>query len=103
MRHFSRYESEHPTVIRIPSTSLFAANPAAEVRVCRFNSGSPRCSNGSKSPRGAETFTSPEDASFRASRVVELTVIGNVVLPRDAEVSAQPQGPWSPLFGETPA
>ena|SRR5712691_7943752 len=51
IRHFERYEQECPVILRVEFQSLLHANPGAEPLYCRYNSGSPRCSNGKKSPR----------------------------------------------------
>ncbi len=97
-RHFQRYESEKPTLLRIPTVDLVATNAPTELSVCKFNSGSPRCSGGRKSPRGPNTFTPISKFIGTPSQVVEVTFSDTATLPATTEVSALPTGPWLPLF-----
>ena len=97
VRHFERYRSEHPALVRVLTASLLAANPDVVPLFCRFNSGSPRCTNGNPSPRGGDTFRPAADSDFAAGRVVEITYPERVHLPPDAEVGAEPTGPWASL------
>lgn len=96
-RHYLRYQSEGPAIIRMKVADLVSANPTQPPRFCRYNSGSPRCSNGLKSPRGAETFVSSATANFSAAKAVEIVVPGHVVLPVSVQVGESPQGPWRTL------
>jgi len=98
IRHFERYRDEHPALIRIRLASLLAVNPGIMPRFCRFNSGSPRCSAGKKSPRGPHTFLSLEEFNCTPSEVVEITFEDPVVLPKDSQLGTRPQGPWRQLF-----
>lgn len=97
-RHFERYVDEHPVIVRIPTEDLFASNSTAEPTFCRYNSGSPRCSQGVGSPRGPRTFLSCASADFTAGKVVEVTFVQNVELPRSTELSDSAFGPWRPLW-----
>lgn len=96
MRHFKRYQAERPTILRLNTLETFAANDV-EPTFCKFNSGSPRCSRGKRSPRGRSTFVNHSDASFRATKVVEVSFISTMILPLDAEVSDLPTGRWTKL------
>jgi hypothetical protein len=96
-RHFARYEAESPAILRVPTLDVFEANPAVLPLFCRFNSGSPRCTQGRPSPRGAMTFVEAQDAAFRASQVVEVTFAGSVELPATAQLGVRPGGPWQSL------
>jgi hypothetical protein len=98
MRHFKRYEEENPVILRIAVESLLVANPNVEPRFCRFNSGSPRCSFGKKSPRGPNVFLLAEEFSGGPSDVVEVTFDSEISLPRDSEFGKSPTGPWKSLF-----
>jgi hypothetical protein len=96
--HFARYASERPALLRCQFQSLMFANPSLEPLFCPYNSGAPRVVNGRKSPRGPGTFLKACDFPRPASRVVEVTFIGKVVLPRDAELGRGPLGPWQSFF-----
>jgi hypothetical protein len=95
VRHHGRYAHEQPTIIRVSTADLFAANPSPPPSYCRFNSGSPRCSNGLKSPRSVRTFVHGDGAEFRAAQVVEVTFSDGVNLPDHVEVSTALDGPWN--------
>jgi hypothetical protein len=94
MRHFERYEGEKPVVLRIGFEALLRANPGVAPRFCRYNSGSPRCSNGKRSPRGPDTFLLAQDFHETASKVVEVTFDTEIRLPQDTEFGETPKGPW---------
>lgn len=96
-RHFSRYISEEPVLLRIPTHQLLADNDHDMIELCRFNSGSPRWNSGRASPRGPDTFVAAEQASFRPSNVVEVTVLEKVDLPSETEWGTHFSGPWEPL------
>lgn len=98
LRHFGRYESESPAIIRVRFDSFLDVNSGQQLRFSKCNSGSPRWSRGIPGSRGANTFVPPEEASFRPAHVVEVTVCGEVVLPDDTEIGARPGGPWSPFL-----
>lgn len=98
VRHFERYENEHPVIIRARFCSLIAANQGVQTMFCRYNSGCPRCSNGFKSPRGSDTFVGAGDFTGTESKVVEVTFASEVSLPADAEYGSNPCGPWKALF-----
>lgn len=97
-RHFERYKAEGPAILRVRFESLVIANPASAPLFCKYNSGSPRCSNGQRSPRGPSTFVRESDRDFPPSRVVEVVFRGLVELPEDVEVGEDPSGPWQPMF-----
>ena len=96
-RHYGRYASERPVIIRAECTALLASNSSNTPLACKYNSGSPRWSNGIASPRGAATFVSCEEATFRAGEAVEVTFEGAVHLPATAEYGDVPMGPWNRL------
>ena len=81
LRHFARYEQEDVVVIRVSTATLLEMNPVP--KLCRYNSGSPRCVGGRRSPRGPATFVHPADADFTPGRVVEVTFEGRAVLPSE--------------------
>jgi hypothetical protein len=98
VRHFERYEGERPVILRVEFKSLITLNPNIGPLFCRYNSGSPRCSNGRKSPRGPETFLSAAVFTGTPCAVVEVTFDGEVSLPPDTECGPRPGGPWKRLF-----
>lgn len=97
IRHFERYRSEKPVILRIGSQSLLAVNAGAVPRFCRYNSGSPRCSNGKGSPRGPETFKLSGEFHETPSKVIEVTFDQPIALPQETEYGAAPNGPWHSL------
>lgn len=98
VRHFQRYESDKPALLRLSSGDVFAANVAVTPLFCRYNSGSPRWSNGIASPRGPRTFVSCGEADFSAAGVVECVIAGQVIIPASVEVASSFAGPWKPLL-----
>lgn len=103
LRHFSRYATEHPALIRVPTADLFARNRGASPRFSRYNSGSPRCWDGRPSPRGPATFASGNRFSHSVSSVVEVVYQQAALLSASAELADGPHGPWRPLFDTTPS
>lgn len=97
-RHADRYSDEDVVVIRIPTRDLFASNPDCQPAFCKYNSGSPRPSNGIKSPRGRNTFAPAGAASFRASQAIELTFEGAVMIPTSSEVRQPPKSRWQSIL-----
>jgi hypothetical protein len=98
VRHFERYRHEKPLILRINLQSLLQCNPDIQPKFCRYNSGSPRCSNGAKSPRGPNTFLPAFEFSGTPSQVVEVTFESPLILPVDATVAKHPKGSWeSPI------
>lgn len=98
IRHFGTYKKEKPAFLRIDFRALLLANPAATPRYCKYNSGSPRCSNGVKSPRGPDTFLLAADFDGTPSNVVEVTFDSEITLPAGTAVGASPEGPWNRLL-----
>lgn len=96
MRHFERYRHEPTALIRIPSASLLEQS-AVDVRLSRFNSGSPRCNGGKKSPRGPSTFEAVDRFVESPGRVVEVVVKGAVELPATTVWSLDRGTSWHPL------
>lgn len=80
-RHFGRYCHEMPAMLRIPTQQLFELNLDSQPRFCRYNSGSPRPSNGIHPSRGRLTFVKAHAADFTAGMVVEVTFEGTAILP----------------------
>jgi hypothetical protein len=97
VRHFLRYSEEQPRIIRAAFQSLRGINSAADVRFCKYNSGSPRCNTGRRSPRGPDTFARAKSCSFKPSDVVEVVFKSSVALPEDTEWASNIAGPWSAL------
>jgi hypothetical protein len=98
-RHFARYKAENPVLVRVSTRDLIAENSGVEPLFCRFNSGSPRYSNGRASPRGSGTFVTSDRFAGRPSEVVELTFPVSVRLPKRTEYGSIPDGPWVDLEG----
>src|SRR5258708_7499627 len=98
VRHFARYASENPVIIRVPFASLVARNPATAPRFSKFNSGSPRWSAGVPPRRGKGTFVAAAAADFGPGAVVEVTFEGSIFLPRNRPHQSWPQREscWAP-------
>ncbi len=96
-RHFARYADEQPVIVRVPTAALFeVANVAPSFSA--FNTGSPRCSGGRRSPRGPGTFSEADAFPRSWSRVVEVAFRGSASLPPNTEWGQEPQGPWQVLL-----
>ena len=92
-RHFERYAAELPVLVRFKTNEVFRGNAPNAPQFCRYNSGSPRCSNGQRSPRGPNTFQCGEDFPGSPSKVVEVTYLNEVALPA-FEVGRLSEGHW---------
>jgi len=93
-RHFERYETEGPAIIRVKTEDMFALNEIEGPEFCKYNSGSPRTTLGKGSPRGPNTFLKCHRASYTPSAVVEVTFPKKVHLPENVELAESPDGPW---------
>lgn len=80
-RHFSRYLNGDTVVLVFDAAALIEANPKRAPLFCRYNSGSPRCTKGKPSPRGASTFRTVADFNGVPSNVVEVVFRGPVSIP----------------------
>ena len=60
---------------------LMESNRDSPPKFCCYNSGSPRCSGGQRSPRGDDTFLHYEDFNGTPSDVVEVVFHRRVQLP----------------------
>lgn len=99
MNHFASSSwGKRPVALRIPAAQLFESNPGSKPLFCRFNSGSPRCVNGRKSPRGPNTFLPQERFTGTRSEVVEVVFRKSVILPKATKVAQSLDGPWCPFF-----
>lgn len=96
-RHVQRYVNEKPVILRVTTADLLSVNPDIHPLFCRFNSGSPRCSNGVGSPRGPNTFVRCGQADFTPSKVVEVTLTEKANLPSTIEAADSITGPWKDL------
>ena len=101
LRHYDRYKAERPAVIRVRTQSLFRSNNLNPPLFCRYNSGSPRCSGGARSPRGSATFQTAGDNAYPPGKVVEVTLVGTACLPDDTELRGENWAEWGPLFTRT--
>lgn len=96
-RHFECYKDEKPVILRIDFRSLSHINFSINPLFCRYNSGSPRVTNGNRSPRGPNTFLSAANFYETPSKVVEVTFDSAITLPTDTEFGVHPEGPWKKL------
>lgn len=93
-RHFERYASDNPAIIRVKTADLFEENHDKRPHFSKYNSGSPRTTQGKGSPRGPNTFVECASASYTASKVVEVTFVKLVKLPTVIEFAKNPRGRW---------
>jgi hypothetical protein len=93
-RHYERYAGESPVIMRVKTEDVFSANAGITPLFCKYNSGSPRTTQGRGSPRGEHTFVECHRAAYTASNVVEVTFLHSVNLPQAIESSDTPSGPW---------
>lgn len=84
IRHFRRYRDEDCAVLSVSASDLFAANAPSTPLFCAYNSGSPRCSGGHKSPRGPDTFIPAPAFPRGPAGVVEVVFRDRAVLPAHA-------------------
>lgn len=97
-RHFERYRTERPVILRVEYESLMDANRGSPPEFCRYNSGAPRCAHGHKSPRGPHTFVPATSFQGTTGQIVEVTFESEIVLPTDTLFGTGPAGPWHTLF-----
>ena len=93
-RHFARYSAENPLIIRVPTIDLVSTKDDVLPLFCRYNSGSPRPSNGVHPPRGPKTFVSAAEADFRTTMVVEITFENSAKLPTTVQVTDLASWSW---------
>ncbi|MGD9692302.1 MAG: hypothetical protein AB7G17_12770 [Phycisphaerales bacterium] len=86
LRHFQRYLKEDVAVLSVSTSGLIAANPDRAPLFSAYNSGSPRCVGGLKSPRGPQTYLPPEQFAETPGRVIEFVFPDRVVLPADVSL-----------------
>lgn len=90
-RHFARYAREDNVILRLETACLFRANPQLSPRFSAYNSGSPRCSGGKRSPRGLGTFSEAGDFVRTPGAVVEVVFPGRVTLPSSELAILEPR------------
>lgn len=93
LRHAEAY-AKSDILIRFPFRDVVQQGPA----FCKYNSGSPRCTQGRASPRGPTTFLPADLCDFRPSQVVEVTFVGSLALPENTKWRGAPGEAWQPLF-----
>ena len=94
-RHFNRYVSENPVILKFETNLLFEVNQNA--MFCRLNSGATRANShlGGRPPeRGIETFKLAADYPGNVSSVAEVTFKNKCILPRPFYRSNSPNGDW---------
>jgi hypothetical protein len=99
INHFASSSwGKRPVALRICTAQLLELNSSNEPLFCRFNSGSPRCVNGRKSPRGLSTFLPAEMFAGTRSEVVEVVFRGGICLPDTTEFTVSLGDRWRPFF-----
>lgn len=95
-RHYDRYQSENPIILRFSTEDVLKLNPNAEF--CHLNSGATRCSshwNGDAPHRGADTFLTAANYQLGHASVAEVTILDYCDLPDDYWTSGSPNGQWT--------
>lgn len=95
-RHFKRYETENPVILRFNSSDVLQGNTA---EFCRLNSGATRCSShwdGNAPERGQDTFQIADLYLGSPASIAEVTIPIICILPKTIWTSNSPQGIWSP-------
>jgi hypothetical protein len=95
VRHFERYKSENPIILKISTGELFSIN--AEAEFCRLNSGATRCNSylgGIPPYRGKQTFQKAEEFDNPISTVAEVTFPDKCAIPPTIAISSDPTGNW---------
>jgi hypothetical protein len=94
-RHYARYASERPVLLRFSTNDLLDLNP--HVEFSRLNSGATRPNShlgGIAPKRGRNTFQSAEICNLRISEIAEVTFPERCRLPDVFWTSKTPEGPW---------
>lgn len=95
-RHYDRYQSENPIILRFKTDDLITLNN--DIEFCHLNSGATRCSshwNGDAPHRGADTFLTATNYLKKPATVAEVTIPDYCDLPIDYWTSASPTGAWT--------
>ncbi len=100
IRHFERYAGENPVILRMNFEDALEVNES-EPTFSKYNSGSPRCNQGSPIPRGPETFSTAPNTDFTVSKVVEVSFTKAMNMPFSTEIGDCPFGPWKSLLPES--
>jgi hypothetical protein len=100
MRHFESSMSGNCAVslLRVNTAKLLDVESENRPLFCRYNSGSPRCVDGRKSPRGPGTFLPHYKFEGTLAEVVEVVFSGSLALPDCTQLAESPTGPWRPFF-----
>jgi hypothetical protein len=95
-RHYARYATERPVLLRFPTRELLELNP--HVEFSRLNSGATRPNShlGGIAPRrGRSTFKLAETCNFKITEIAEVTFPRRCVLPSAFKSAKSPAGRWS--------
>ena len=94
-RHFGRYESENPIIIRVSTEDVFQKN--SNYKFARINSGATRANSylgGIPPSRGKNTFQDINTYEGSIGNVAEVTFEGKCVLPKSFNYCRSPHGNW---------
>lgn len=83
--------------LRVPTRALMSQN-SRPAMYCAYNSGSPRCVGGRKSPRGPGTFASAGEFERTAGDVIEVVFSDEVELPNSTQRWDVTNSRWISLF-----
>lgn len=94
-RHYTRYASERPVLLRFETSDLLALN--SHIELSRLNSGATRPNSylgGIAPPRGRNTFQPVETCNLKIAEIAEATFPERCRLPDEFWTSGRPDGPW---------
>jgi hypothetical protein len=97
-RHFKRYESENPVIIKVITQEMLDINN--NVEFCRLNSGATRCHpayGGNAPTRGKTTFLPPDLYQLNYASIAEVTFPKECNLPSNIWIGSTPEGPWKKI------
>lgn len=95
IRHYNRYESESPIILRVNSADILELNK--NVEFCHLNSGATRCHpkyGGNAPTRGKDSFLGPEFYNKGITSIAEVTFVDGCYLPEIIWIGDAPDGNW---------
>ena len=85
-------------MLRMRTADVFRLAVSNPPQFCQYNSGSPRCSKGKKSPRGSKTFSTADSYAKSPGSVKEVVFDNHVDLPASTEKWDCTSRLWRPIF-----
>jgi len=86
------------SMLRVRTIDIFRSAASNPPQFCQYNSGSPRCSKGKKSPRGSNTFSTADYYAKSPGSIKEVVFDDHVDLPVSTEKWDRTIRSWRPIF-----